>query len=164
MNPRGMVALIGVPVLLAALAGCSGDTTYPGNLEVTSTPTATAQADGAVTLGTARSDLGEILVDGDGRVIYAFDSDTRDGESACVDACLELWPPVLTEGAPSAEGLDVEVGTIARAEGQQVTVNGLPVYYYANDTQPGDASGQGAEGDWWVLLSDGQKRTGSSDY
>lgn len=34
---------------------------------------------------------------------------------------------------------------------QQVTVNGLPLYTYSPDIKPGDDSGQGYSGIWWVV-------------
>jgi predicted lipoprotein with Yx(FWY)xxD motif len=35
-------------------------------------------------------------------------------------------------------------------------VNGWPLYFCANDAEPGDTSGQGIGGNWWVVTSDGE--------
>jgi predicted lipoprotein with Yx(FWY)xxD motif len=36
-----------------------------------------------------------------------------------------------------------------------VAASGWPLYYYAEDSSPGEATGQGAGGAWWVLAPDG---------
>lgn len=115
------------------------------------TPTATASA--AVDLKTASSSAGEIVVDANGMSVYLFTKDVKDsGTSACTDACLAAWPPVLTTTAtPSAEGVTGELGTIMTPDGkQQVTLNGLPLYYFAQDTKPGDILGQGVNNVWYL--------------
>jgi predicted lipoprotein with Yx(FWY)xxD motif len=44
------------------------------------------------------------------------------------------------------------IGMITRAGGaKQVTINGYPIYYYAEDMAPGQAKGNGAEGKWHVI-------------
>jgi predicted lipoprotein with Yx(FWY)xxD motif len=61
----------------------------------------------------------------------------------------------MSQGAPAAgEGVDAALlGTITRDDGaMQVTYNGWPLYYFADDTAPGDANGQGL-GDVWFLVS-----------
>ena len=48
------------------------------------------------------------------------------------------------------------IGTITGVDGElQVTVDGRPVYTYAADQAPGDVSGQGVNGVWYVVAPDG---------
>ncbi len=103
------------------------------------------------------SDLGKILVDGEGKTIYFFANDEK-GVSNCTGDCLAIWSPVTTEGAPEAgDGVSAKLGTIPRAGGSpQLTVNGFPAYYYAEDSAPGDTKGQGVGGIWFVFGADGK--------
>lgn len=97
------------------------------------------------------TDLGSILVDDEGFTLYIFTNDT-DGASTCYDACADTWPPVPGDTAISPD-LDASMfGTTARDDGtEQLTVNGMPLYLYAPDTQPGDITGQGVGGVWFVV-------------
>lgn len=112
---------------------------------------------GAATVAVSESaDFGSILVDGEGMSLYLFTKDTQNsGASTCVDDCLAKWPPLLTDGDPVAgEGVDETLlGTITRDDGTtQVTYNGWPLYYNAEDTAAGDTNGQGV-GDVWFLVT-----------
>jgi predicted lipoprotein with Yx(FWY)xxD motif len=53
------------------------------------------------------------------------------------------------------------LGTSVRgAGGTQVTYHGHPLYYYAGDSRPGDAAGQGLDqfgAKWYVLAPSGNK-------
>ena len=113
-------------------------------------------------LVTGDSDLGEIVVDADGRTVYVFDEDQPgSGESACTDECAATWPAVVAESdAPTADGLEGELGTIEREDGTlQVTLDGRPVYLFAGDGSAGDVTGQGVDGTWFVVGADGEKIT-----
>ena len=66
-----------------------------------------------------------------------------------------VWPPLLTVGDSIAvEGIaDERLDTVTRSDGsEQVTYNGWPLYYYAFDPSPGDATGQNS-GDIWYVVS-----------
>ncbi|MBB5632378.1 putative lipoprotein with Yx(FWY)xxD motif [Cryobacterium mesophilum] len=111
---------------------------------------------------TASNALGDIVVDGKGMTAYVFDNDVADsGSSSCSGACASQWPAITTTAAsPAVEGITGKVGTIALAGGaKQVTINGLPLYTYAGDTAPGDTTGQGFGGIWWVIDASGKKIT-----
>ncbi len=97
-----------------------------------------------------------ILVGPNGLTLYVFESDTV-GVSNCSGGCLIAWPPLLTEHPPVAlSGVEATLGTITRDDGtMQVTVNGLPVYYWQNDVAPGDINGHGRNQLWWVIAPDG---------
>lgn len=167
--------------LMAALAGCGGspgttDTTAAATSPAATSPAATSAAPtggsptaaAAVDLKTASSSAGTIVVDATGMSVYFFTRDVKDsGTSACTGACLTMWPPVLTTAAaPSAEGVSGTLGTIATPDGaNQVTLNGLPLYYYEQDKNPGDILGQGVGDVWYLADPAGEMiRTASTGY
>ena len=49
-----------------------------------------------------------------------------------------------------------EVGTITGTDGKlQVTIDGRPIYTFAQDKAPGDVNGQGLNSVWYVIAPDG---------
>lgn len=122
----------------------------------TASPAASPMAEGGTTVMTAESmELGTIFTDAEGMTLYIFLSDTPDsGESTCYDQCEENWP-VFSADEPLTLPDDVsgELGTIERTDGtMQVTYNGWPLYYWAADEAPGDATGQGVGDVWYVAV------------
>jgi predicted lipoprotein with Yx(FWY)xxD motif len=107
-------------------------------------------------------DLGKILRDEDGHVVYLFEKD-KTTKSQCYGACASNWPPVITKGKPVAgKGIiKSKLGTTKRKNGKkQVTYNGHPLYYYAGDNKPGQANGEGLDAfgaEWYVLSKSGNK-------
>ena len=92
--------------------------------------------------------IGTVLVAGsNGMTVYTFTKDTKDsGKSACTGGCISKWPALTVEaGATPSGGSGVTgtLGTITREDDGtlQVTYNGLPLYFFANDKAPGDANG-----------------------
>ena len=166
---------VGLGLALAiGLAACSSpadesSSTAPASEPATSAAAATESADasaasaepsaaaGDATVLVADSDLGEILTDAEGMVIYFFANDTE-GTSNCEGDCLANWPPVPVDGEPTAgDGVDAELGTIDGNDGStQLTVNGFPAYYFAGDQAAGDTNGQGVGEVWWVFGADGE--------
>ncbi|UUL77044.1 hypothetical protein NG819_05330 [Pseudarthrobacter sp. Fe7] len=107
----------------------------------------------SVDLKTASSSAGNIVVDAKGMSLYFFTKDTKDsGSSACTGSCAVQWPPLTTaSGAPAAQGVTGKLGTITTPDGKkQVTLNGMPLYYFAKDTKAGDVLGQGVGGVWYL--------------
>lgn len=107
---------------------------------------------------------GQHLVDDSGMSLYLFKKDEGQQGSTCYDSCAQVWPPLMTDGEPSASDPTVQtgmLGTITRTDGTtQVTYGGWPLYYYAQDQQPGDARGQdivesGAE--WYLVTPAGEE-------
>lgn len=136
------------------------ETTEESTEEASEEPSGEAAGGGTVgtPLGVAETDLGEVVVDAEGMVVYYFTNDEADsGVSACEGGCLEAWPPVLTDSeTPEAEGVTGELGTIETPDGEmQVTINGMPIYYFAEDEAPGDTNGQGVNDVWYVIAPDG---------
>ena len=107
------------------------------------------------------------MVDGKGMTVYYYTKDVKDsGTSTCTGGCLDAWPPVLaTADTPTVDGVTGTVGTIATPDGQkQLTINGMPVYYYAKDLAAGDILGQGVGGVWYLVAPSGEMITGAAGY
>ena len=106
-----------------------------------------------VSLG-GNADLGSFLVGPNDMTLYLFTNDTP-GVSNCSGDCLAKWPALTVPAGqqPTIEpGLMGTVGTITRDDGTiQVTYNDMPLYYWINDTQPGDATGQNVGQVWFVI-------------
>ncbi|AEG45597.1 hypothetical protein [Isoptericola variabilis] len=161
LTPTVAAATTAVAAALA-LAGCGGaEEAEPGGGD-TGMDEGMEEPAGDVVLGTADSELGEIVVDGEGMTVYYYSNDEPgSGESTCTGECLAMWPPVHADGEdPQVEGVTAEVGTITGTDGElQVTVDERPVYLYAGDSAPGDVTGQGVNDVWWVVAPDGSEIT-----
>jgi len=119
----------------------------------------------APALKTAATNAGQVVVDARGMSVYLFAKDTKDsGMSACTGSCAATWPPVLAgSDAPVAEGVTGKVGTIATPDGKkQLTINGMPVYHFVKDKAPGDITGQGVGGVWYLVNPAGDKVTSAA--
>ena len=137
----------------------SPEATNTGAAEATATTGVPVTGEATINVSES-TEFGPILVDGEGLSLYLFTNDTQDGESSnCNDECAVEWPPLLTQGSPVAgEGVDSTLlGTITREDGSmQVTYNGWPLYYFDEDTAPGDTNGQGMEGVWFLVTPTGE--------
>src|SRR5918997_6484964 len=105
---RAAVPALAVLILLTACRGAGA-----------SSPSVIADADDATVAVAESADVGEHLVDGEGRTLYIFLNDSP-GESACAGDCAGTWPPAtLDEGEqPTAgEGVSGEIATIERDDG-----------------------------------------------
>ena len=103
---------------------------------------------GATVEAKAAGGAGTVLVAGsNGMTVYTFDKDVANsGTSACTGDCLARWPALsVPAGTTPVAGAGVTgtLGTITRADdgSLQVTYNGLPLYFFAGDTKPGDTNG-----------------------
>ena len=146
--------------LIGAACGTADQSVETATTQPTTTTTAAATTtsqpapvDSLVTV--ADSTLGSILVDGDGNTLYLFTPDSQ-GESVCYDQCETAWPPLL-DPIEAGDGITASLlGTAPRTDGtEQITYNGWPLYYFANDTAPGDINGQGINDVWYVLTPNG---------
>jgi predicted lipoprotein with Yx(FWY)xxD motif len=143
--------------LTVAAAACGGNNNQSSGTAATAEPTTTAaQGASGTTVAVASSKLGDILVDGDGRTLYAFTKDKGD-QSACSGDCAANWP-ALTGTAAAGTGVQASlVSTSMQADGDsQVTYGGKPLYYFAGDTKPGDTNGQGVGDVWFALTAAGE--------
>jgi predicted lipoprotein with Yx(FWY)xxD motif len=107
----------------------------------------------------ARTKLGPILVNGQGRTLYLFLKD-RHGKSTCYGGCARVWPPALALGAPRVgPGVAAEKLTTTRRTDhkRQLVYNGHPLYAMSADTRPGELEGQGFLGTWFVVSPAGRR-------
>ena len=150
-----VAASVGAAFVTAACGGtgCSGSygTSNPGS--------GTPAASGMATVAVANSSRGQILVDSSGRTLYLFEAD-RAAASSCYDACIGVWPAVVTTGQPVAgPGVNASLlSTTKRKDGTlEVVYNGHPLYYFSGDKKSGDVTGQGLSsfGAAWYVVSPG---------
>lgn len=144
------------PTLTITLRACAA----LALLALAAPESAMAQDTGATKVQTDSE--GRFLTDAEGMSLYLFEADSP-GTSTCYDACVEAWPPLLTEGTPTTGGeVDAgKLGTTERKDGSmQVTYNGWPLYYFVKDQAPGDITGQDVEGfgaEWYLVAPSGEK-------
>lgn len=149
MTVARLLLSAGALLVIAAASGCAPD---PQDVD--------DRASGveAVDVG----DLGDVLVDGKGAVLYVFEPDNAETVS-CTFTCATNWPPLVApEGSSVTAGAGVDpdlFGTTPNPSGGEVvTYNGWPLYRYAADKQPGDHLGQDRYlngGDWFVMTPSG---------
>jgi predicted lipoprotein with Yx(FWY)xxD motif len=151
------LAVAGIAAVALAVTGCGGSSDGQQTASYGApSPTAPTKSSGAASVGLASSNLGKILVDGQGRTLYLFEADEGTA-STCDGACASAWPPLTTAGSPNAgSGVSAsKLGTTTRGDGtSEVTYNGHPLYTYAGDSAPGQTSGQGSDAfgaEWYVL-------------
>lgn len=118
-------------------------------------------ASGAVTVtSSANSTLGQqIVVDAQGRTLYALSPETARHLLCKSRECLTVWRPLTVHSGstkPKAgPGVHGRLTILHRGKGVfQVILGGLPLYRYAGDSTKGEANGQHIHsfgGTWHVL-------------
>jgi len=107
----------------------------------------------------AKTKLGRILVNGQGRTLYLYIKD-RGTKSACSRRCSQVWPPATVSGAPTAgPGVAAAELTTTRGAGnrRQLVYNGHPLYTLTADVRPGQINGEGFLGTWYVVSAAGNR-------
>jgi predicted lipoprotein with Yx(FWY)xxD motif len=105
------------------------------------------------------SEFGTMLFNNEGQAIYIWEVE-ESSKAECYGDCAVAWPPVLTDGTPQASGSVKSelLGTTTRTDGTtQVTYNGHPLYYYANE-KVGEVKCHNISthgGLWWVIQPSG---------
>jgi predicted lipoprotein with Yx(FWY)xxD motif len=124
---------------------------------------ATALAAGTVTIGAAsNAKLNEkLLVNAQGRTLYVLTPETAKHLLCKSSECLKFWPPLTVASRATklklGTGAHGKLGILRRSNGLlQVTLNGLPLYRFAEDHASGEANGQNFKGfgGTWHVLSD----------
>jgi predicted lipoprotein with Yx(FWY)xxD motif len=95
--------------------------------------------------------LGEILTDSNGMTLYIFDNDAP-GVSNCYEQCAINWPPLFADDGATASG---DFTLVDRSDGTTMWAHdGMPLYFWKNDFNPGDTTGDGVGGVWHVVPVD----------
>ncbi|MHC6222472.1 COG4315 family predicted lipoprotein [Arthrobacter sp. MMS24-S77] len=168
------LGVLALAIVLSACGGSPGTSTTSSSPASSSaaapSPTATSPAPSssasaaAYDLETATSSAGQIVVAANGRSVYFFTKDVKDsGKSACTGGCATSWPAVTTTSStPTAEDVSGTLGTIPTADGKmQITINGMPIYFFGQDKAAGDIKGQGVGGVWTLVSPSGSMVTAS---
>jgi predicted lipoprotein with Yx(FWY)xxD motif len=151
-NRRVSRLAVGSAAVTAALALFAA-TALGGSLTVTSAP---------------NSMLGkQIVVDAQGRTLYALSPETTHRLLCKSTECLTVWKPLTVHSSKTmltaGPGVHGRLSILHRAKGVlQVTLGGLPLYHYAGDSTRGEANGEHIHsfgGTWHVISATGN--TGS---
>jgi predicted lipoprotein with Yx(FWY)xxD motif len=157
-TPFGAAGLLAVAVLAAACSssgGGGGGGLYGGAPATQNVAGATQQpmasaapvAGSATVMASTVSGQTILVAGSNGMTVYTFTKDTAgSGQSACTGGCLVKWPALTVAAGATptgGDGVTGQLGTITRADDgtHQVTYNGLPLYFYAGDSAPGDTNG-----------------------
>lgn len=95
-----------------------------------------------------------ILVNGQGMTLYYNKKDTPTA-ATCTGMCSGAWPALtLASGKPTGPASISSALTVVNdGNGRQVEYRGHPLYTYSGDSQPGQTSGEGYAGRWFVATA-----------
>jgi predicted lipoprotein with Yx(FWY)xxD motif len=108
--------------------------------------------------------LGEqIVVDAQGRTLYALSPETAHRLLCKSSECLKFWPPLTVRSSKTkltaGSGVHGRLAILRRHNGVlQVTLGGLPLYRYSGDHAKSEANGQSIHsfgGTWHVISATG---------
>jgi predicted lipoprotein with Yx(FWY)xxD motif len=149
------------PATGASSTTAAPTTSVASSVATTATPATTSAAAvttaaAAATVKVSDSKLGQILTDDAGRTLYVFANDVK-GKSNCVGTCAATWPVYAPATIAAGAGVDAsKLATIDTAGKKQLTIDGVPLYYYGGDAKPGDTNGQNVGGIWFVVDATGK--------
>ncbi len=116
---------------------------------------------GTTIITVRNSNIGYVLAEASGYVVYTYAKDSKGGTSACTGSCAMIWVPVT--GVPQvSQGVTLPgtLGLVTRAGGvKQITYNGYPLYIY-EPAGPLVTTGNGKDGLWHVVKMSGSDITG----
>ena len=126
------------------------DGTVPGAAPEASPAASPVAATTAVMIAET-PELGRFLTDSEGMTLYIFTND-EPGVSNCDADCLANWPPFYADDLTALpEGFEGELTVITGTNGEeQVAYNGMPLYYWVGDTEPGQTTGHEVGDVWFV--------------
>ena len=109
-------------------------------------------AAGTTVMIVQHSNLGYVLAEANGQVVYTYSKDKKGGPATCTGSCASNWPPAT--GTPQAGPADHFPGTFTVVKGaggvQQIAYDGKPLYTFAG-AKPYSTTGNGVNGVWHVV-------------
>lgn len=146
-----------LPVMAASLvlAAC-GSSGSSSSTSGSSSPAPAATPSSGTTVKTATiSSVGSTaLVNSQGFTLYRLTGEHA-GKFICTSsACLAAWHPLTVSSGSKPSGSVGSLGVVKRSNGMiQVTYKGEPLYTFAHDSAPGQATGEGLKdvGTWLVI-------------
>jgi predicted lipoprotein with Yx(FWY)xxD motif len=157
MSYRRLFLFASSLLLVMFIAAC-GNSTTTGSSSAgsgstpTTAPTTAPSAAIKTASATVKGQSMTILTDAQGKTLYYFTADTS-AKTACTGGCAQAWPPLVFSGSGTPEGdapLSGKLTVVNGTNGIQIEYNDHPLYIYSGDTAPGQATGEGLFGKWFV--------------
>ena len=108
---------------------------------------------GTIVLIVEHTNLGWVMAEANGSVVYTYAKDSKGGAPTCTGSCASVWAPVT--GVPKAGPADTFPGSFGLVTGagghKVVTYNGYPLYTYVG-APPLSTKGNGIGGVWHVIM------------
>lgn len=145
----GLAALAAAVLLAACSSGGStaagAGNTGSGNTGSGNTGGNAAAASGSLLSTGQASGVGTVLTNQSGMTVYEAQQEAG-GKILCTGSCLSFWYPVTVGSGTTphaASAITGKLGTIKRPDNSEVqlTVNGMPLYTFRQDSGPGSAAG-----------------------
>ena len=169
---RSALAVLAMFGLVVALAAC-GDDSSGGDDDATeqegrdetqqkkpADDEAGEQPAGPATVSVADTEIGQVLVDAEGKTLYLY-ADDQGTTSAVPANILSAWPPLTVESEEvvAGEGVDQpKLGTAPQPDGSiWVTYNGHLLYRFSGDAAAGDTVGHKLGNIWFALTATGEQ-------
>jgi predicted lipoprotein with Yx(FWY)xxD motif len=107
---------------------------------------------GTTVMVIVHTNLGFVLAEASGQVVYTYAKDKKNGAPTCTGSCAAAWPPAT--GTPKAGPADHFPGTFGVVKGaggvEQITYDGMPLYTLKG-AKPYTTAGNNAGGVWHVI-------------
>jgi len=168
MRKSGWAVAAGLGSLALLLTACGGSpsSASAGSSSTAKAGTPTSAVDlpspGTQVLIVQKSNLGWVLAEANGTVVYTYGNDTKGGSPTCTGSCASKWSAVT--GVPKARSTDTlpaDLGTVAMANGaKQITYDGMPLYTLKG---AGALTTKGNGGQWHVIKLTAANVTGEEN-
>jgi predicted lipoprotein with Yx(FWY)xxD motif len=170
MNRFGRGPTILTSIGVAAVLGLSACGSDNGGSMTTASA---ASPSGGETVSVATvSGVGTVLVDANGMALYSPDQEAN-GAIHCTGSCEAIWKPLTVSGGAkptAASEVSGTVATVKRPDGsEQVTLDGAPLYTFAEDGGPDQVTGDGVSDSfggqsftWHAVTVGGSAGTGTT--
>jgi len=93
----------------------------------------------------------QVLVGANDMTLYIFDRDEQGVQSNCYDQCAVNWPPLLVSADTEVMG-DFTLLDRTDTDEKIVAYKGWPLYFWINDQNPGDTTGDMVNEVWHTAV------------